>query len=318
MTRVHEIAEIRDPELLRVVLDSLQTGVYVVDRERRIVLWNSGAELISGYMRHDVVGRMSRENILVNCNDVGCALCGVVCPLTEAIHEGHPREAQIYLRHKAGHRVPVHLRVVPIRDDHGSVIGAAESFEEQGPLAELGIYPGNLAAHGCLDLPTGVPNHAFTQSHLRENLNFFNEYHLPFGVLMIHVNGLRHLRTTHGREAIEVMLHVVAQTMKHTLRPDGFLGRWSEDAFLAILTNGSRAELERAAQSLQKIVGSSGIQWWDDLLSVTISVGTTMVQAGDTMDALLERVQHSLDEARPQSSTAAAGADADAPERPGK
>ncbi|HUK25167.1 MAG TPA: diguanylate cyclase, partial [Terriglobales bacterium] len=288
-----EINELRDPEVLRGVLDSLQIGVYVVDRERRIVLWNAGAEKITGYMRHDVVGRVSRENILANCNDGSCILCGAVCPLTEVIHEGHPREAQIYLRHKAGHRVPVHLRVVPVRDQRGLIVGAAQSFEEQGPIAELGIRPGNLAAHGCLDLPTGVPNHAFTQSHLRENLNFFNEYHLPFGVLLIRVNDLQQLRASHGREAVDVMLHVVAQTMKHTLRPDGFLGRWAEDSFLAIVTNGNRSDLERAAVSVEKIVGCSGIQWWDDLLSVTVSVGQTMVQSGDTLEVLVERAERS-------------------------
>jgi diguanylate cyclase (GGDEF)-like protein/PAS domain S-box-containing protein len=313
MTRAHEIIELRDPEMLRTVLDSLQTGVYVIDRSRRIVLWNTGAERITGYMRHDVVGRKSRESILANCDDMSCVLCGAVCPLTEAIHEGQPREAQIYLRHKAGHRVPVRFRVVPIRDERGLIIGAAETFEEQGPLAELGIHPANLAAHGCLDMPTGVSNHAFTQSHLRENLTFFHEYHLPFGILLIHVNNLLQLKTTHGREAVDVMLHVVAQTMKHTLRPDGFLGRWADDEFLAILTNGSPSDLERSAQSVQKIVGSSGIQWWDDLLSVTVSVGQAMVQLADTPETLLQRVQLSLQQSAPKGSAAAAGG-GDAPE----
>jgi PAS domain S-box-containing protein/diguanylate cyclase (GGDEF)-like protein len=306
--------ELRDPEILRSVIDSLPIGIYVVDRERRIVLWNSGAERISGYMRHDVVGRASRENILGNCNDANCILCGAACPLTEAIHEGRPRDAQIYLRHKSGYRVPVHLRVVPIRDARGSITGAAQSFQEQTALNEAGLRPQNLAAHGCLDVATGVPNHAFTQSHLRENLAFFHEYHLPFGILLIRVNGLATLKATHGREALDVMLHVVAQTMKHTLRPDGFLGRWDEHEFLAIVTNSGPAELERAAQSVETIVSSSGIQWWDDLLSVTVFVARTMVQDGDTLESMLARVRPSPD--APPGEPAGASLQS-GPERPG-
>lgn len=302
--------ELRDAEILRSVIDCLQAGVYVVDRERRIILWNSGAEKITGYMRHDVVGRASRDNILQNCNDTSCSLCGAICPLTEAIHEGHSRDAQIYLRHKAGYRVPVHLRVVPIRDARGSIIGAVESFEEQTALDELSLRPGSLAAHGCLDVLTGVANHAFTQSHLRENLAFFQEYQLPFGAFLIHANDLPKLKSTYGREAVDVMLHVVAQTVKHTIRPDGFLGRWTDDDFLAILTNCGPADLERTASSVQTIVGSSGIQWWDDMLSVTVSVNATLVQAGDNMESILKRIGAAQERTPDKKSAAAAGSGA--------
>ncbi len=282
---------LQDPEIFRSVLDSLPIGVYLVGRDRKIVFWNIGAEHITGYHRHEVVGHSSHESILAQCNEASCILCGVACPLTEVIHEGKPKDAQIFLRHKAGHRVPARLRITPIRDQHGSLVGAAQSFEEERETIELDLHQTNLAAHGCLDVLTGVPNHAFTQSHLRENLAFFEEHHLPFGVLRIAIEQLDQLQSTHGREAVGVMLHVIAQTMKHTLRPDGFLGRWGESEFLAIMTFCDGAALLRAAQNVAKMANCSGIQWWDDLLSATVSVGATMVQPGDTIESLLERSQ---------------------------
>ena len=280
---------LQDPEIFRSVLDSLQIGVYLVGRDRKIVFWNTGAENITGYHRHEVVGHSSRESVLAQCNEVSCVLCGVACPLTEVIHEGKPKEAQIFLRHKAGHRVPARLRITPIRDQRGSLVGAAQSFEEERETLDLDLHQTNLAAHGCLDVLTGVPNHAFTQSHLRENLAFFEEHHLPFGVLRIAIEQLEQLQTTHGREAVGVMLHVIAQTMKHTLRPDGFLGRWGESEFLGILTYCDNAMLLRAAQNVDKMASCSGVQWWDDRLSVAVSIGATMVQVGDTIESLLER-----------------------------
>jgi diguanylate cyclase (GGDEF)-like protein/PAS domain S-box-containing protein len=308
MTHPSDTPELQDAEILRTVLDSLRTGVYVVDRQRRILFWNEGAENITGYHRHDVVGHASRDNILAQCDEASCVLCGAVCPLTEAVSQGKPTEAQVYLRHKTGHRVPVRLRVGPIRDRHGSIVATAASFEEERHGAELNVHDNNLATHGCLDLPTGVPNHAFTQSHLRENLAFFEEYHLPFGILCIQVEDLEHLKTTHGREAVDVMLHVVAQTMKHTLRPDGFLGRWAENQFLAIVTNCGRTELDRLAQSVQKMTSCSGIQWWDDLLSVNVSVGRAMVQVGDTMESFLKKASACFYKTSVKSAAAAGGA----------
>ncbi len=281
--------DLQDPEIFRTLLDSLQIGVYLVGRDRKIVFWNKGAEDITGYHPHDVVGHTSRENILAQCNENSCVLCGAACPLTEAIHGGRPIEAQIFLRHKAGHQVPVHLRVVLMRDPRGSIVGAAESFEEEREATILDLHQNNLAAHGCLDVQTGVPNHSFTQSHLRENLAFFEEHHLAFGILRIEIDRLEQLQITHGREAVAVMLHVVAQTMKHTLRPDGFLGRWAENEFLAIVTYCDLAGLHKSAESVQKMANCSGIHWWDDLLSVTVSVDATMVQPGDTLESLLLR-----------------------------
>jgi len=304
------MSDIENVEVLRAVLDSLLTGVYLVDRDRKIRFWNQGAENITGYRRHDVVGHFSRENILDGCDDIGCALCGANCPLTGVIHEGKAREIQVFLHHKAGQRIPVLLRVFPIRDHHGSIVCTAVSFEENRWTSDMEFHQNTLAAHGCLDVLTGTPNHAFTQSHLRENLAFFNEYDLPFGILWIQVEQLAQLRASHGHESVDVMLHVIAQTMKHTLRPDGVLGRWAESQFLALVTHCGDAELEKLGQSLRKMAGSSGIRWWDDLLSVSVSVGHTMVRRGDTIETLLERARHSLDATAPQGLAAAASSGA--------
>jgi len=40
-----------DQDVYRAVLESLATGVYLIDRERRILFWNHAAEQITGYLR---------------------------------------------------------------------------------------------------------------------------------------------------------------------------------------------------------------------------------------------------------------------------
>jgi PAS domain S-box-containing protein len=55
--------DLSNPRLFETVLDSLEAGVYLVDRHRKIVYWNHGAERISGYLRQDVTGRFCRDDI---------------------------------------------------------------------------------------------------------------------------------------------------------------------------------------------------------------------------------------------------------------
>jgi len=296
-------------ETFRSVLERMQTGVYLVDSHRRIVFWNDGAERITGYLRHQVVGRLCRENILMHCDEQSCSLCGIACPISETMHDGRPKEARVYLHHRDGHQVPVHLRVAPIRDERGSVIGAAESFEEQN----VETHDGELAAYGCLDVSTGVPNHNFTQSHLRESLATYTEYHVPFGVLLIHVDHLKQVQASHGRQATEFILRAAAGTIRNVLGSGEFVGRWKENEFLAIKTACDEAQIERMVKNLQKIVSCSSVRWWDDQLVVHVSVGHATVQEGDSVESLVERAStqrtNSLTEGSgsPQSSAANQG-----------
>lgn len=57
--------ELQDPEIFQTVLDSLHIGVCLVGRDGRILYWNEGAEKITGYRRHEVLGRLCRENGVV-------------------------------------------------------------------------------------------------------------------------------------------------------------------------------------------------------------------------------------------------------------
>src|ERR1700732_4030777 len=101
------MAEELDPSYYRAILESLPTGVYVVDPERRILFWNDGAEQITGYRRHEIIGRLCHGGPLMQCDENNKLLCESGCPLVATMHDGKPRVAEIFLRHKDGQRVPV-------------------------------------------------------------------------------------------------------------------------------------------------------------------------------------------------------------------
>jgi|SRR5215813_4421901 len=73
-----------EPDVFRFALESLHAGVYLVDLSRRIVCWNDGAERISGYLRHVVVGRICGDDMFLHCDAQGAELCGN-CPLSQTM-----------------------------------------------------------------------------------------------------------------------------------------------------------------------------------------------------------------------------------------
>ena len=96
------------------ILDQMHDGVYLVDTERTIRFWNRGAERISGYAAADVIGTRCSDNLLMHTNERGDPLCVVGCPLAATMRDGDAREIGVFLRHKDGHRVPVHLSLIHI------------------------------------------------------------------------------------------------------------------------------------------------------------------------------------------------------------
>jgi diguanylate cyclase (GGDEF)-like protein/PAS domain S-box-containing protein len=285
-----------DSDFFRTVLEGLRAAVYVVDRDGRTLFWNDGAERITGYLRQDVVGRVCGDNFLGETDSEDNELSGALAPMAVVVREGKPMGAQVSLRHKSGHRVPVQLWAFPIRDARGAIVGAAQSFEETVAVADWDRRQTKLATYGCLDHASGVLNHGMVQAHLRENLGMFAEQPVPFSILCIEIDNLGKIQARDGPGAIAAVLRVVGQTLENSLRPTDFLGRWQENEFLAILTECNESESARAAERLRRMVSTSKIQWWGDFLSVTISVGATSVKPGDTAEGMILRAEQALRE----------------------
>ncbi|HEX2620296.1 MAG TPA: PAS domain S-box protein, partial [Phototrophicaceae bacterium] len=110
------------------IIDNLYDGIYFVDRDRVITYWNKGAERITGYSADQTVGHACRDNLLNHVTANGIELCLTNCPLAAVMQDGHEREAEVFLHHKDGHRMPVVVRATAMRDGEGNIVGAIETF----------------------------------------------------------------------------------------------------------------------------------------------------------------------------------------------
>jgi diguanylate cyclase (GGDEF)-like protein/PAS domain S-box-containing protein len=284
----------QDPKIYRDILDGLQIGVSVLDLHKKIVFWSDGAEHITGYTRIDVLGHSCAENILLHCNQNSCDMCVGKCPMAAALHDAKPVEAMSFIHHRSGHWAPVRTWAIPLRDEHGSIIGIIQTFESEFALNGPSPNDQSMKDRGCLDSATELPNHAIMQSHLREMLGTFAELQMPFGVVCLEVQGLGQFRARYGQEAATLILRVLARTLRNTIWPTDFVGRWSENRFLVILSGCSEEALQAVSERMVKMTGSATIEWWGEELSVAILTGSTAAVAGDTVESLLQRVQDAL------------------------
>ncbi len=172
-----------DTEIYRSILESLTTGLVVVDMQKKVVLWSEGAERITGHARHEMIGHSCVSESLLHCDQPGCEFCSEECPVAVAMKTSHPVLSTGFLHHRAGYEVPVAIRAVPVRNQHGSIIGAVETFEKLQHAANRDRGETRNQLTDCVDPITGVASRAMMVSHLRQALASCVEAQIPFGIL---------------------------------------------------------------------------------------------------------------------------------------
>jgi diguanylate cyclase (GGDEF)-like protein len=244
-------------------------------------------------LRHEVIGHSCISEALLHCDQPGCEFCKEDCPVARAIKTSHPAESIAFLHHKAGYEIPAHIHAVPVHNQHGSIIGAAEIFEVLQPSASQN-RANAMTLPGCVDEITDVASPALMRSHLSRTLASFVEVQVPFGILCLRLEGLAHFRASLGPEAASSFLRVVARSLESALWTTDYLGRWSDDQFLVILNGCRETALASVRERVRRMVAADGIEWWGERRSLPVRMGEASARPDDTVESILERAQKSL------------------------
>ena len=276
-------------ELVKNLID----GVFYVDLERKITLWNRAAERISGYSSLEAVGQCCDRQMLEHVDSEGRRLCDEDCPLTTTMRDGSFQEVSVYLHHKKGHRVPVTVRTTPIKDSNGAITGCIETFAESYAQSQVlqELWQTNEA--GMTDLLVGVGNERFCEINLSTRIYEFNTFNVGFGVILIDLDLFKNTNTTYGEKTGDDVLIMIARTLSGVMRKLDIITRPENDEFVIIVPNMPADVLKKVADRLRILVKNSFIESNDAKIAVTASLGATVVKAGDTPASILDRV-HAL------------------------
>jgi diguanylate cyclase (GGDEF)-like protein/PAS domain S-box-containing protein len=270
-------------------LDQLFDGLYFVDRERRITYWNQGAEQLTGYSASEVVGSHCFDNLLRHVDDEGCALCLHGCPLELTIADGQRRETELYLRHKLGHRVPVSARVAPIRNDEGKILGALEIFSDVSEKKKAERRAIELEQLAFRDELTGIPNRRYMELKVQQAIQEVEEFDRSIGLLMIDLDHFKRVNDIYGHQMGDATLRVISRTIAGNLRLGDIAGRWGGEELLVIGMDVSAADLLPFAEKLRNLISESTIADASGRITVTASIGATIIKRGDSAGSAIQR-----------------------------
>jgi len=284
----------------RELLDRLDDSVYFVDRNRRLLFWNTAAESLTGFARDEVVGRRCPDNILCHADVNGRVLCNGCCPLERVMTTGESDEFDAFLHHKDGHRVPVRIKVSPILDGQGRAVGAMEVFNDRTARIEHAERIKELEQLALVDELTRLPNRRHFDEHLAHRLAEWQRHGRPFGVLMMDVDLFKQFNDEYGHLTGDAILRLVARTLHANCRSFDIVARWGGEEFGAIISQVDAQQLVLVAEKFRAMVAASDLRLPGQDLGVTISVGAAAAQPDDTALTLVRRADRALYEAKHQ------------------
>ncbi len=276
-----------DKQFYQHLLDEISDGVYFVDRDRIVTYWNGGAERITGYSAGEMLGHSCSEGILRHITATGQQLCLHGCPLAAVMKDGKRREAQVYLHHKDGHRVPVTVRGEALRSSGGAIVGSVEVFSSQRSSSAEGerrVDPADL-----LDPVTGIAPRRLGELNLKAMMEGVAQGITTLGVLFIDADHFKTINDTFGHKAGDNVLRMVAQSTANGLRSGDVPIRWGGDEFFALLPGIDQGGLHESAERVRILVENSWIQAGEAQARLTVSIGATMALPTETVDDLVER-----------------------------
>ena len=131
--------ELSLPELYPVMFDSLNEGVFAVDRHWRIIFFNKAAQRITGVKREEALGKPC-------CEVFRASICETACALRQTCATGRPVVNKvIYILNSRGERIPISISTAVFKNAQGEILGGVETFrdlritEELRKQAETGV-----------------------------------------------------------------------------------------------------------------------------------------------------------------------------------
>ena len=148
------------------------------------------------------------------------------------------READVFLRHKLGHRVPVCVRVAPITDDSGRIIGAVEVFSDVSAKVQVERRVHELEGIAFRDSLTCLPESTLHRTESEAIAGGVSAVRAL--VRLANARTLDHFKQVndlHGHDAGDAILKAVSDTLAKSVREDDVVGRWGGEEFFVLLAD---------------------------------------------------------------------------------
>lgn len=254
--------EIKERELFKSTLLSINEGIIATDLEGKIVIINKTAERITEWKQEDILKEKITDVFKVYDSDDNNKITENILNL---IHNGTSikEDGNIILKSKTGIDIPIVYTISPVKDNEGLIYGMVISFKD---ITEKILKDKELDYITYHDGLTGVYNRNFFNEEIK---NIDLEENLPISVIMGDVNGLKLTNDAFGHLMGDKLLVSAANIMTRVCRNKDIVVRWGGDEFIILLPKTKEEDVQKISERIKEECLKEKIE----MINISISLG---------------------------------------------
>ena len=259
----------RTASFLQAVLDHLPFGMMVVDKAIRCRYWNRQSEALfdlpSGFVHQGIPMEEVLRQIARN---------GIYGPGEIEDHVSRRLKIIGGLQAHAFELTRPDGRSLRIMGAPVLIEGEPEGLVLlQEDITERKNYQATLERLATTDHLTGLLNRRAFLDATEKEIRRAHRYGQPLALIMLDVDHFKRINDSHGHPAGDEVLRRIAATCRGMLRDGDLMGRLGGEEFAITLVQPPLQVATAVAERLRKAVSELGIEFGDERLAVTISLG---------------------------------------------
>ncbi|HEX9019869.1 MAG TPA: diguanylate cyclase [Nitrospirota bacterium] len=274
---------------LRNITAVMGEGVYVLDRDMRLLFMNPEAERLLGWTEKELLGAYAHDVFHAGKADGGAPPVQE-CPLYNTINTGaiYRAENELFVR-KDGTTFSASLVSTPLREE-GVITGSVTVFRDITDIArttaELKRLNELLERRATIDALTNICNRLKFSELVEHEIREFDRYRHPLSLIMFDIDNFKWINDEEGHQGGDAVLRELVSLVKENIRASDIFGRWGGEEFMILLPHTPLDETKWISEKLRKMIEANEFSFGR---TVTCSFGITQCVDGDTLDSFTNR-----------------------------
>ena len=275
------------------LLDNMYDGVIFLDSNLQVVLWNRGAERLTGISATSILHRPFVPSLVSMRDEHSEAIPDDKCPVAHSLHTGVQSLRRLIVRGRNNQPMAVDAQMIPVVGSEGVMQGISMLLHDASGEASLEERCHRLYEQAIRDPLTQLANRAefdrthtlFVEAHL--------ERHLPCSLIICDIDHFKQVNDTYGHQAGDEAIRSIAQILKNACRPGDLVARYGGEEFVVLCADCNNETAAIRAEQLRKSF-SDFPQPAIGNRSCSASFGVTEIQPGDRAETMLSRADRAL------------------------